>query len=69
MFQSLGYSTLLVDYRGYGKSTGRPSEEGTYRDADAAWLWLTQKVGIAGRDIVLFGESLGGGVASWLAVR
>lgn len=69
MFQALGYSTLLVDYRGYGKSTGRPSEEGTYRDADAAWLWLTQKAGMAGRDIVLFGESLGGGVASWLAVR
>lgn len=69
MFRRLGYSTLLVDYRGYGKSTGTPSEAGTYRDADAAWLWLTQTRGIAARDIVIFGESLGGGVGSWLAER
>jgi fermentation-respiration switch protein FrsA (DUF1100 family) len=69
MFRSLGYSTLLVDYRGYGRSTGKPSEEGTYRDADAAWRWLTQTRGIPEKNIVLFGESLGGGVASWLAAR
>ena len=69
MFRKLGYATLLVDYRGYGKSSGAPSEEGTYRDADAAWRWLTQTRGIAERDIVVFGESLGGGVASWIAAR
>ena len=69
MFRTLGYSTLLVDYRGYGKSSGTPSEEGTYRDADAAWRWLTQTRGIPEKNIVLFGESLGGGVASWLAAR
>jgi fermentation-respiration switch protein FrsA (DUF1100 family) len=69
MFRSLGYSTLLVDYRGYGRSSGKPSEEGTYRDADAAWRWLTQTRGIPEKNIVLFGESLGGGVASWLAAR
>ena len=69
MFRSLGYSTLLVDYRGYGKSTGTPSEEGTYKDADAAWRWLTQTRGIPAKNIVLFGESLGGGVASWVAAR
>ncbi len=67
MFRSLGYATLLVDYRGYGKSSGTPSEAGTYRDADAAWRWLTVTRGIAERDIVVFGESLGGGVASQLA--
>jgi fermentation-respiration switch protein FrsA (DUF1100 family) len=69
MFRSLGYSTLLVDYRGYGRSSGKPSEEGTYRDADAAWRWLTRTRGIPEQNIVLFGESLGGGVASWLAAR
>jgi fermentation-respiration switch protein FrsA (DUF1100 family) len=69
MFRALGYSTLLVDYRGYGKSSGKPSEEGTYRDADAAWRWLTQTRAIPEDRIVLFGESLGGGVASWLAAR
>jgi fermentation-respiration switch protein FrsA (DUF1100 family) len=69
MFRTLGYSTLLVDYRGYGKSSGKPSEEGTYRDADAAWRWLTHTRAIPEDRIVLFGESLGGGVASWLAAR
>ncbi len=69
IFRRLGYSTFLVDYRGYGDSTGTPSEEVTYLDAEAAWEWLTAKRGIAPRDIVLFGESLGGGVATWLALR
>ena len=69
MFRSLRYSTLLVDYRGYGKSTGSPSEEGTYRDAAASWRWLTETRGVRGSDIVLFGESLGGAVACWLAER
>jgi len=69
MFRRLGYSTLLVDYRGYGRSTGTPTEAGTYIDADTAWRWLTTTRGVPERDIVLFGESLGGGVASWLAAR
>jgi len=68
MFSRLGYATLIFDYRGYGKSTGTPSEEGTYRDASAAWYWLTQTRGIKPGDIVYVGESLGGAVASWLAV-
>lgn len=69
MFHGLGYATLIIDYRGYGRSTGSPSEAGTYRDAVAAWRHLTQQRGIAGSDIVLFGESLGAAVASWLATR
>ena len=69
MFAELGYGTLLFDYRGYGKSTGKPTEEGTYRDAAAAWRWLTETRGIAPRDVVVFGESLGGAVAAWLAAR
>jgi len=69
MFKRLGYSTLLFDYRGYGQSSGTPSETGTYHDAQAAWQYLTATKGIAPERIVLFGESLGGAVASWLAAR
>ncbi len=63
-----GVNVLLFDYRGYGRSQGQPSEEGTYRDAQAACEWLRQK-GLAGTNIVAFGESLGGGVAAELAAR
>jgi fermentation-respiration switch protein FrsA (DUF1100 family) len=63
-----GVNTLMFDYRGYGKSEGRPSEEGTYLDAVAAYDWLLQR-GFAGRKIIAFGESLGGGVAAELALR
>ncbi|MBI2290749.1 MAG: alpha/beta hydrolase [Betaproteobacteria bacterium] len=69
MFNRLGYATLIVDYRGYGKSSGTPSEDGTYRDGEAAWRHLTEMRKFAPRDIVLFGESLGGGVATWLALQ
>jgi fermentation-respiration switch protein FrsA (DUF1100 family) len=69
MFHRLGYASLIVEYRGYGQSTGSPSEEGTYRDAEAAWRWLTNEKSVAPADIVIFGESLGGAVASWLAAR
>jgi fermentation-respiration switch protein FrsA (DUF1100 family) len=69
MFNRLGYSVLLFDYRGYGKSGGHPDEEGTYRDAEAAWLHLTANRNVAARDIVMVAESLGGGVATWLALK
>ena len=63
-----GVSVFVFDYRGYGRSQGRPSEEGTYRDAQAAYQWLRQK-GFPGTNIIAFGESLGGGVAAELAAR
>jgi len=69
MFHRLGYSTFIFDYRGYGNSSGTPSEQGTYRDAEAAWRYLTEQRRIPSCRIVLFGESLGGAVASWLAAR
>ena len=69
MLYSLGYNTFILDYRGYGESSGVPSESGTYRDAQAAWQYVTVKKGIAPSEIVLFGESLGGAVAAWLATR
>ena len=69
MFHRLGYSTLIFDYRGYGNSGGKPSEQGTYRDAEAAWRYLTEQRHIPSCRIVLFGESLGGAVGAWLAAR
>lgn len=65
----LGYASLLIDYRGYGRSSGSPSEQGTYRDASAAWQYLVAVRGLKPRDIVILGESLGGGVATWLALE
>lgn len=63
-----GSSVLMLDYRGYGKSEGSPSEKGLYRDAQAAYEWLLQK-GYAAQRIVLHGESLGSAVAVDLAAR
>ncbi len=63
-----GFNVLAYDYRGYGKSEGRPSEQGTYRDAVSAHLWLTQQ-GFSPDRIIALGESLGGGVATELALR
>jgi fermentation-respiration switch protein FrsA (DUF1100 family) len=58
---------LLFDYRGYGRSAGRPDEEGTYRDARAAWRYLAEERGKPAERLVLFGESLGAAVALDLA--
>ena len=69
IFHRLGLSTLIIDYRGYGESEGRISEEGTYLDAEASWRYLTETKGIAPEEIVIFGRSLGGAVAATLATR
>jgi fermentation-respiration switch protein FrsA (DUF1100 family) len=58
--------TLLVDYRGYGKSAGKPSERGLYADGLASLEWLHEE-GVADRDVVMFGKSLGGAVACEVA--
>jgi fermentation-respiration switch protein FrsA (DUF1100 family) len=67
LFHRLGLSVFILDYRGYGQSEGRPSEQGTYLDAEAAWRYLTDERQIPPHQIILFGESLGGAVAAWLA--
>ncbi len=61
-----GLSLLTYDYRGYGNSGGEPSEQGTYKDAAAAWNWLRQQ---GYEDIVLVGHSLGAAVATHLATQ
>ncbi|WP_239253221.1 alpha/beta hydrolase [Candidatus Nitrotoga sp. M5] len=69
MFHRLGYSTLIFDYRGYGNSGGTPTEQGTYRDAEAAWRHLAEQRHTPSCRIVLYGESMGGAVAAQLAVH
>ncbi|HUT32053.1 MAG TPA: alpha/beta hydrolase, partial [Planctomycetota bacterium] len=66
MFHDLGFGMLIFDYRGYGQSQGSPTEHGTYLDAQAAWDYLVERAVPAER-IVIYGESLGGAVAAWLA--
>jgi len=60
---------FVVGYRGYGRSEGRPSESGLYKDARAAWKHLTEVMGIGAEQIIIFGKSLGGGVAVDLALE
>lgn len=64
---SLGFDVLLPDYRGYGLSGGRPSEEGLRRDARAAYRFLTRRSGAEGERVLLVGNSLGSAVAAELA--
>jgi hypothetical protein len=62
-------SVLIVDYPGYGKSDGSPSEQGCYQAVDAAYAWLTDEKKIVPKKILLYGASLGGGVITDLASR
>ena len=68
LFNDLGFSSLIFDYRGYGRSEGKPSELGTYRDAEVAWQYLRQR-GYAEDKIIIMGRSLGAAVAAELAQR
>lgn len=65
----LGLNVLVIDYRGYGESTGTPSEQGMYDDAEAAWRYLRDTRHVDAQEIVIYGHSLGGAVASWLAAK
>nr|MBP8695992.1 alpha/beta hydrolase [Syntrophobacterales bacterium] len=63
----VGLSIFIYDYRGYGRSRGKPSEEGTYSDAGGAWRYLTESRKVPAGQILLYGQSLGGPVAAKLA--
>jgi len=69
IFHSLGLNCFIFDYRGYGDSKGKPSEEGTYLDAMAAYEWLTEEKKIPAADIIIFGRSLGGSIAAQLTSK
>lgn len=68
LFHELGLGVLIIDYRGYGRSSGRPDEAGTYLDAAAGWRHLLEARGIDPARTVIYGESLGGAVAIHQAV-
>jgi fermentation-respiration switch protein FrsA (DUF1100 family) len=69
IFNNLGLNCFIFDYRGYGQSRGRPTEEGTYVDAAASYRYLTEDKMIEPEDIIIFGRSLGGSIAAQLATN
>lgn len=69
LLYNLGLHCLIFDYRGYGQSTGKPTEEGTIVDALAGRQWLLENKQIATENIIFFGRSLGGSVAALAAAR
>ncbi|KEI66406.1 Abhydrolase domain-containing protein [Planktothrix agardhii NIVA-CYA 126/8] len=69
-FHQMGLSVLLVEYRGYGRSTNRfPSEKTVYQDVEAAWNYLVNERQINPHNIYVFGHSLGGAIAINLALK
>lgn len=66
-FVGAGVSVLVWDYRGYGRSEGAPSEEGLYRDGEAAWRWLRARAEREGLPVAILGKSLGSAVAIHIA--
>jgi fermentation-respiration switch protein FrsA (DUF1100 family) len=69
LLTAAGFDVLLFDYRGYGRSSGRPSERGTYRDARAARCALLEQPAVDASRVLYVGESLGGAVALELALE
>ena len=69
LLNSMGVNVLIFDYAGFGLSRGTVSETQTYRDVEAAWRFLIKEKSAEPEQIVLFGRSLGGAVATWFAAR
>jgi fermentation-respiration switch protein FrsA (DUF1100 family) len=67
--RDIGVNLFAFDYRGFGDSEGSPSEQGVYADAEAAYHFLRDSLRVPAEQIVLFGHSLGSGVATELATR
>jgi len=69
IFRAMGFDTLVYDYGGYGRSTGRLSELRCYQDIRAMYEWLTETRGVPSGRIVIFGRSLGAGPSVQLATE
>jgi len=67
VFHKWRMNVFIFDYRGYGDSTGTPSEQGTYQDAMTAWKYLTRTRSIPPDHILIYGRSMGTAIAAWLA--
>ena len=65
-FKDMDVNFLIIAWRGFSGNKGKPSEEGLYTDANSAILWL-KSLGLKEKDIILYGESLGTGVATEMA--
>ncbi len=65
--QSLGYASFLFDYRGFGRSSGWPSEQGLQQDARALWRYAREKTGLSAEQFIFMGASVGTGPAAYLA--
>jgi len=68
-FYDMGLNLLIFDYRGYGNSSGRPSEQGLYKDVQAVYDFLVSREDISRDGIIAYGKSLGGSVAAELCLR
>lgn len=66
-FHELGYSVFIIDYRGYGRSSGRPGEKGLYLDVLSGYEYLLSEMKVPASSIIVYGESLGGALAINLA--
>ncbi len=69
MLNELGYGIFCFDYRGYGLSSGKPTEKNTYKDSESAFTYLTKNLGVPEDKIILHGQSLGSGITIPLAVK
>ena len=69
MLADRGMAFFIFDYRGYGKSEGKPSEKGLYLDGEAAYRYLTEELGVPAERVVIFGRSLGSAVALHVALE
>ena len=69
IFHQLELNIFIIDYRGYGKSGGSPDETKMYEDAQTAWHYLNKVKGLKKEDLIIFGRSMGGAVASHLAQK
>jgi len=69
IFHDLGLSIFIYDYRSYGISTGELAEDKMYHDAETAWKYLTETRNVPPEKIIVFGRSLGGAMASWVASK
>ncbi|MBD2104448.1 alpha/beta hydrolase [Leptolyngbya sp. FACHB-261] len=67
--QAIGFAVFAYDYQGYGTSQGRASERNTYASVDAAYDYLTAKLGVPSDRIIAYGRSIGGGPTLDLAIR
>lgn len=67
--QSLDFNVFAYDYRGYGTSQGKPTEQNAYRDIETVYNYLTQQLGVQSQRIIAYGRSVGSGSAVDLAFR